>query len=40
VILISSREIDEWGRAVIEAGARGFIPKAKLSAQTMEALLA
>jgi CheY-like chemotaxis protein len=39
VILISSREVDEWGRAVTEAGARGFIEKAKLSAKTMEALL-
>ena len=40
VILISSREVDEWGGAVRDAGALGFIPKAKLSAETMEALLA
>jgi CheY-like chemotaxis protein len=40
VILISSREVDEWGRAVSESGARGFISKAKLSAETMEELLA
>ena len=40
VILISSREVDEWGRAVSESGARGFISKAKLSAETMEDLLA
>lgn len=39
VILISSREVDEWGRAVTEAGALGFIPKAQLSAQTIEELL-
>ena len=30
VILISSREVDEWGGAATEVGARGFIPKAKL----------
>ncbi len=40
VILISSREVDEWGGAVRDAGARGFIPKAKLSAEAMEELLA
>lgn len=40
VILISSREVDEWGKAVIEAGARGFISKADLSRRAMEALLA
>jgi DNA-binding NarL/FixJ family response regulator len=39
VILISSREVDEWGMAVTDAGARGFIEKGKLSAKTMEALL-
>jgi DNA-binding NarL/FixJ family response regulator len=40
VILISSREVDEWGGAATEVGARGFIPKAKLSRRTMEELLA
>jgi CheY-like chemotaxis protein len=40
VILISSREVDEWGGAAAEAGALGFIPKAKLSRRTMEELLA
>lgn len=39
VILISSREVDEWGGAVSEAGALGFIPKAKLCAGSMEELL-
>ena len=39
VILISSREVDEWGRAVTEAGARGFISKGDLSGAAMEALL-
>jgi DNA-binding NarL/FixJ family response regulator len=40
VILISSREVDEWDGVATEVGARGFIPKAKLSRQTMEELLA
>jgi DNA-binding NarL/FixJ family response regulator len=40
VILISSREVDEWEGAATEVGARGFIPKAKLSRRTMEELLA
>lgn len=40
VILISSREVDEWGKAVRETGARGFIAKSELSADTLEALLA
>ena len=39
VILISSREVDEWGRAVSDSGARGFISKANLSAEKMEELL-
>lgn len=39
VILISSREVDEWGEAVRDSGARGFIPKACLSAESMEELL-
>jgi DNA-binding NarL/FixJ family response regulator len=39
VILISSREVDEWGRAVVDAGARGFISKARLSGTAMEELL-
>ena len=40
VILISSREVDEWDGAATDVGARGFIPKAKLSRRTMEELLA
>lgn len=40
VILISSREVNEWGRIVTDCGARGFIPKAKLSGTALEALLA
>ncbi len=40
VILISSREVDEWGAAIVEAGAAGFISKADLSGPAMEELLA
>ncbi|MGH2951425.1 MAG: response regulator [Solirubrobacterales bacterium] len=39
VILISSREVEDWGAVVTDCGARGFIPKAKLSARAMEELL-
>ena len=39
VILISSREADDYGRRIAACGARGFIPKSKLSAATLTALL-
>jgi DNA-binding NarL/FixJ family response regulator len=39
VVLISTREADEYGRRVGSCGARGFIPKSKLSAATFAALL-
>ena len=39
VVLISSREADDYGRRVESCGARGFIPKSKLSAATFAALL-
>ncbi len=39
VVLISSREADDYGRRVASCGARGFIPKSKLSAATFAALL-
>ena len=39
VVLISSREADDYGRRVAACGARGFIPKSKLSAATFAALL-
>lgn len=39
VVLISSREADDYGRRVESSGARGFIPKSKLSATTLAALL-
>jgi DNA-binding NarL/FixJ family response regulator len=39
VVLISSRDADDYGRQVAACGARGFIPKSKLSAATFAALL-
>ena len=39
VVLISSRDADDYGRRVAACGARGFIPKSKLSAATIAALL-
>ena len=39
VVLISSRDADDYGRRVAACGARGFIPKSKLSAATFAALL-
>jgi DNA-binding NarL/FixJ family response regulator len=39
VVLISSRDADEYGRRVEGCGARGFIRKSKLSATTFAALL-
>jgi len=39
VVLISSREADDYGRRVAACGARGFIPKSKLSAAAFAALL-
>jgi DNA-binding NarL/FixJ family response regulator len=39
VVLISSREAEDYGRRVATCGARGFIPKSKLSAATFGALI-
>jgi len=39
VVLISSREADDYGRRIAACGARGFIPKSKLSAAAVAALL-
>jgi len=39
VVLISSREADDYGLRVTACGARGFISKSKLSAATFAALL-
>jgi DNA-binding NarL/FixJ family response regulator len=39
VILVSSRDAADYGSAVAESGARGFIGKADLSVEALEALL-
>ena len=39
VVLISSREADDYGRRIASCGARGFIAKSKLSAAAFAALL-
>ena len=39
VVLISSRDADDYGRRVAACGARGFIPKSKLSAATFAAMI-
>ena len=39
VVLISSREADDYGSRIAACGARGFIAKSKLSAATFAALL-
>jgi DNA-binding NarL/FixJ family response regulator len=39
VVLISSRDADDYGRRVESCGARGFIAKSKLSAAAIAALL-
>ena len=39
VVLISSREADDYGARVASCGARGFIPKSRLTAATFAAIL-
>jgi CheY-like chemotaxis protein len=39
VVLISSREADDYGRQIEASGARGFIAKSKLTAARFAALL-
>lgn len=39
VVLISSRDVEDYGRFVEASAARGFIPKAELSGETLAALL-
>jgi DNA-binding NarL/FixJ family response regulator len=39
IVLTSSRDLADFGPLVSESGARGFIPKAELSAETISALL-
>ena len=38
VVLISSREAEDYGRRIEACGARGFIPKSRLSAAAFAAL--
>jgi DNA-binding NarL/FixJ family response regulator len=39
VVLISSREAEEYGRRIMACGARGFISKSRLSAAAFAALV-
>lgn len=39
VVLISSREEEDYGRRIVACGARGFIPKSKLSPAAFAALV-
>ena len=39
VVLVSSREAEDYGDRVEACGARGFIPKARLSSATLNELL-
>lgn len=39
VILVSSRDREDYGSLASRSGARGFIPKAELSGAALEALL-
>jgi DNA-binding NarL/FixJ family response regulator len=40
VILISSRDSSDYGPLVARSGARGFVPKAELSGQRLQELMA
>jgi DNA-binding NarL/FixJ family response regulator len=39
VVLTSSRDLSDFGSLVATCGARGFVPKGELSAETLSALL-
>lgn len=39
VILVSSRDCEDYGKLAFGVGARGFIAKAELSSEALEALL-
>jgi DNA-binding NarL/FixJ family response regulator len=39
IILVSSRDATDFGPLVSRCGARGFVPKAELSGERLEALL-
>jgi DNA-binding NarL/FixJ family response regulator len=38
IVLVSSREADDYGTRIADCGARGFISKSKLSVAALEAL--
>jgi CheY-like chemotaxis protein len=40
VVLVSSREAEDYGRRVAGCGARGFVSKSRLSAATIASVLA
>jgi DNA-binding NarL/FixJ family response regulator len=40
IVMTSSHDARDFGRLVEQSGARGFIPKAELSGQTLSAVLA
>jgi DNA-binding NarL/FixJ family response regulator len=40
VVLVSSREAEDYGRRVSGCGARGFVSKSRLSAATLASVLA
>ena len=40
IVLVSSRDGEDFGNLVTESGARGFIPKHDLSGESLEAMLA
>ena len=40
VVLVSSRDACDYGDLIAASGARGFIPKAELSGETLAALVA
>ena len=39
IVLTSSRDASDFGSLVEESGARGFVPKAEISAEAIAALL-
>lgn len=39
IVLTSSRDLSDFGSLVATCGARGFVPKGELSAETLSALL-
>ena len=40
IVLVSSRDACDYGELIAASGARGFIPKAELSGETLAALVA